>query len=107
MYIYVINRLDEENMEVPEAEAIRAYTSMEAAKEGLARYLVGVASNFKDFENSLRNDQNHEEFPKDCAIGSEKVMDYLMSEISGGYYIYDSSENLINFTIDHIELEEK
>ena len=99
---YVVTLLEEPNMGNPEVTLHGAYADEKTAIKAMAEWIVERANRDDYFKESLMSDQNHEDFPKEW--DDEKIVEFIVGDYGGAYYVFDDSSNIYNFDVVETEV---
>ena len=101
MKVYTVSRLEEPDMNMPGVTIHGVYADEKAAIRAMAEWIVEIANTSESFKESLQNDQNHEDFPEEWDDG--KVVEYIVGEYGGAYYVFDDFNDTYNFDVNETE----
>ena len=106
MKVYVVAKLQELCMDVPENDTLGVYTKKENAEKALVEWILELAETNETFRDSLLRDENHEEMNSE-EFDRDAVSGYVLSEIkaSGMYYVY-GLDNSYHFDIFERDLSD-
>lgn len=102
MKAYAVTRLTELDGELPEKSIFGIFKDEETAKKKMAEWITDTANLDVDFMEALKNDDNHEDFPKGTFDETE-VRKFIVEEYGSAYYVYGYG-NIYNYEVVPVEI---